>query len=368
MKIAVLVSNDLSHDQRVRKQCDVLIGLGHELTLVGRMMKGSIDFERPYTIKRFRLPFNGGMLFYAALNVRLFFFLLFHPCEGILCNDLDTLPAGYLVARLRKKKLVYDSHEYFTESAGLTGRPFPTKAWTIIEEWIFPKLKTVYTVNASFAERYNKKYNKAIGVVRNIPPMRKNEMGLTKSDLGLPEDKKVVLLQGAYIDIDRGAKELAQAVAQMEGVLLLVIGAGAEWEWVNDFSKTDAANKRVIVHPKMPYEQLARYTQVADVGCSLDKPIHGNYIFSLPNKLFDYIQARVPVLASDLVELRKIIDAYHVGQVVEEVSIEGIKNGLTTLLSKPKSDWNSALKIAAEELNWERESAILSGILKDGFA
>jgi hypothetical protein len=101
--ITVLVSNDLEFDQRVRKVCATLNALDFEITLVGRLLTTSRNFERPYELRRFRLWFSKGALFYAHLNLRLFFYLLFKKTDIILANDLDTLLPAFLVARLRGK-------------------------------------------------------------------------------------------------------------------------------------------------------------------------------------------------------------------------------------------------------------------------
>ena len=76
-KIVVTVSNDLSTDQRVRKMCHSLQKRGYDILLVGRELKNSLPIDRPYRTKRFRLWFNKGGLFYANLNIRLFFYLLY---------------------------------------------------------------------------------------------------------------------------------------------------------------------------------------------------------------------------------------------------------------------------------------------------
>ena len=153
-RITVLVSNDLEFDQRVAKVCSTLEQLGYQITLVGRMLPTSRHFERSYPTKRFKLLFERGALFYAALNIRMFWYLLLAKTDVILANDLDTLLPAFLVSKLRGKELVYDSHEYFTEAEGLTGRGFQKKVWLSIERFVFPKLKRVYTVNESIASIY----------------------------------------------------------------------------------------------------------------------------------------------------------------------------------------------------------------------
>ena len=163
----VSVTNDLYTDQRVHKVCTFLVAQGYEVLLVGRKRRSSIPLPpREYKTHRMKLLFETGAKFYAFFNFRLFLFLLFRKADILVSNDLDTLLANHLANKFKRKtRLVYDSHEYFTEVPELTSRPKVQKIWLKIEEWIFPKLKDVYTVNGSIAEIYSKKYKKNIRIV-----------------------------------------------------------------------------------------------------------------------------------------------------------------------------------------------------------
>ena len=150
-KIIVSVTNDLTYDQRVGKVCMSLHNQGYEICLVGRLLKDSAQIDRPYSVKRFKLLFNQGFLFYAFFNLRLFIFLLFSKGDIYHANDLDTLLANWLASKIKKKKLVYDTHEYFTGVPEIQDRPSVKKVWEAIEKKIFPTLKHVFTVNSSIA-------------------------------------------------------------------------------------------------------------------------------------------------------------------------------------------------------------------------
>lgn len=361
-KITVLVSNDLEFDQRVAKVCSTLENLNFQITLVGRRLPTSREFTRNYTVKRFNLFFTKGALFYAALNIRLFWYLLFTKTDVILANDLDTLLPAYLVSKIRGKELVYDSHEYFTEAEGLTGRGFQKNVWLRIERFIFPKLKRVYTVNESIAAIYRDLYSVKVDVVRNIPRLSKPQPN-DRSVLNLPIDKRIVILQGAYLDPDRGGKEALEAVTFLDNVLLIIIGSGREMPLLKEMAKDSAYTGKVLILDKMPADQLRQYTQVADLGLSLDKPLHLNYTLSLPNKLFDYIHAGIPVVVSDLPELRRIVNSYKVGWLVAAVEPRQIAHTIQEALTSNELEEKKAncLK-AAQELNWENEEKVLKRI------
>ena len=361
--ITVLVSNDLQHDQRVAKVCNTLLEMGFRITLVGRKMPDSKPFSRPYETRRFRLPFHTGALFYAALNVRLFFYLLFKRTDIIVANDLDTLLPAFLIARMKGKELVYDSHEYFTEAEGLTNRPFPKKVWLTMEGFIFPKLKHVITVNETIAGIYRALYHVPVHVVRNVPLLRNEVVHASRESLGLPADKRIILLQGAYIDPDRGGMELALSMEFLPSALLLIIGSGRDLHNIKRIVEGRNLNDRVRFIAKLPFHELQQYTSIADVGVSLDKPLHLNYAYSLPNKLFDYIHAGLPVLVSDLPELRRVVETYKIGAVVRQVEPQEIAASLQQMFDGGElGEWRKNAIHASQELNWQREQEVVRSV------
>lgn len=359
--ITVLVSNDLTHDQRVKKVCASLQSFGFDIELTGRRLRGSLPMERPYPVKRFRLGFSSGALFYAALNVRLFFYLLFHRTDIILANDLDTLPAAWMAGRIRGRDIVYDSHEYFTEAAGLTGRAFQKRVWLWFEKRIFPKLQRVYTVNEIIAGEYRRKYGVDVHVIRNVPPRKAQPPVRSRAELDLPEGP-LAILQGAFLDPDRGTWEAAQAMEYLPEIHLLIVGSGEEWEKVSAWKKAgNGAN--IILKPKLPFEELQAYTASADLGLSLDKPDHLNYRYSLPNKLFDYIQMQVPVLTSSLPELKRVHEKYEIGMLIDNHDPKHIADQMReALTSSRRAHWKTELERAAAEYHWEAEEHILREI------
>ncbi|MEY3399388.1 MAG: hypothetical protein RL220_1982 [Bacteroidota bacterium] len=363
-RITALVSNDIEFDQRVRKVCTTLSDMGFEVHIAGRYMKGSRPFASPFHIHRFHLLFQKGAWFYAALNIRLFFFLLFHRTDVILANDLDTLFPAYLVARIRRIPLVYDSHEYFTGAEALTNRPFIRGVWERIEKFIVPKLKHMYTVNESIAEIYRNQYGIPVSVVRNVPGLSE-PVSASRSDLGLPENKAVIILQGAYIDPDRGAAEAVEAMRYVEDAILLIIGAGREMERLKSMAASPDLSAKVHILGKMPFQELRRYTSCADLALSLDKPVHLNYMYSLPNKLFDYIHAGVPVLLSRLPELERIMNEGEIGMFIDNHDPKHIAGKISeALLSPQRSQWKANMKVAAQRHNWQHEETVLRRMYK----
>lgn len=320
----VAVTNDLYTDNRVHRTCLVLCGLGYEVLLVGRRLPGSPALDRPYGTRRMRLLFRRGLFFYAEYNVRLFLLLLFAPCRLIVANDLDTLAPSFVAARLRGKRLVYDSHEFFTEVPELATRPAVRRIWLAIEHWIFPRLDHVITVNDSIADAYAARYGRRPAVVRNIPMPREQGPLPSRIELGLPEDRFILILQGSGINVQRGAEEAVEAMRYLPDCLLLLIGGGDAWPVLERMVRDLDLGARVRMLPRMSYAGMMQYTRHADLGLSLDKDTNLNYRFSLPNKLFDYLRASIPVLVSDLPEVASLVRTYDAGVVIGKVVPEAI--------------------------------------------
>jgi glycosyltransferase involved in cell wall biosynthesis len=285
------------------------------------------------------------------LNVRMFFYLLFHKTEIIWANDLDVLWSAVLIKKLRGAKIIYDSHEYFTEAEGLTGRERIKAFWTRIEERCIPHVDVFITVNESIAEIYREKYNREVLVQRNMPILVEDE-----SEREELFEVKTVVLQGAYIDPDRGGMELVEAFQYLEGIQLLIVGAGRDLENIKRRIVELQLEEKVKVLPRMSYFELKQLTQRVHLGVSLDKPLHLNYTLSLPNKLFDYIHAGVPVLVSNLLEPARIVNEYGVGEVVSEVTPKAIAVGIQIVLNSPSyNEYKTATKKAKSALHWQAD-------------
>lgn len=365
-QIIVSVTNDLFTDQRVRKVCEFLVEQNYEVTLVGRKLKQSKPLlKTPYKTKRFPLWFTKGALFYANYNLRLFFYLMFHRADVLLSNDLDTLLANYCAKKLKRKcKLVYDSHEYFTQVPELVTRPRIQKIWTKIERFTVPKVDEMYTVNESIAKAYRAAYNRKVKVVRNISDFKGLNEIKTRKELNLPEDKFIIILQGAGINIDRGGEEMIEAMKYLTGVMLIFVGDGDVIPTLKNQVDKDQLSETVRFYGKRPYAELMNFTMVSDLGLSLDKDTNVNYRFSLPNKIFDYIHAGIPLLVSDLVEVKNIVETYEVGYVLKSHQPEEIAHKIEGIMSDKKrlqSCKENTIK-AAKQLNWQQEKQVLKTI------
>lgn len=357
-RVLVSVTNDLNNDQRVHKVCLTLQDQGLEVLLIGRLLPDSRPIHRSYRTHRMRLFFRRGPLFYAEYNLRLFFFLIRQRMDILHSNDLDTLLPNFLVSRIRRTPLVYDTHEYFTGVPELRHRPLVRRIWRQIEAGILPRLEYIFTVNSSIAQLYAKDYGISARVLRNVPlRLSPGIEPKSRADIGIPEDAFLLVNQGTGINLDRGMEELFGALEKLPSeVHLLLIGKGDVIPSLKQRAQESSKlGRRVHFIPPLPYEEMMRHTMCCDLGLSLDKDTNINYRFSLPNKVFDYIRAGIPLLTTDLPEVGRIVRTYDVGLCIEECNEAKVEKGIMHMMSQGKERFAKALERASQELCWEEE-------------
>lgn len=358
-KIIVSVTNDLCTDQRVHKVCTSLHENGYEVLLVGRRLKSSPQLgTRAYQTKRFSLLFHKGPLFYFNYNLSLFIYLLFKRFDILLANDLDSLMANYYASKVKSKYLVYDSHEYFTEVPELINRPKVQAIWKKIEARILPKVKNCYTVGKKIAEVYNQTYGVDMKVIRNFPFAKKESEESSKNE-------NIILYQGA-LNVGRGLEELITAMQYVNNGRLLIAGAGDVEDELKALVQSLEVDSKVEFLGRLSLLELFKATQKAKLGVSLEKDLGLNYRYAVPNKIFDYIQAGIPVLYSPLIEVVDLLGPYLIGETLISHDPKSMAKQIDSMLMSDKRElWEKECKRAAKEFNWENEEKKLITIFKN---
>lgn len=364
-KVYVSVTNDLVTDNRVHKVCTSLLKFGYSVVLAGRKLPNSLPLkERNYQTKRMSLLFKKGACFYVEYNFRLFFLLLFSKTNILLSNDLDSLPANYFISKIKGIPLVFDSHEYFTEVPELINRPKVQKVWKWIEKSIVPKIKHAYTVCDSIAELFNEEYKTNFKVVRNIPlaqeanPIPKNKK--------IDDRRKIILYQGA-LNIGRGLPQLIEAMLYVNNALLIIAGDGDIAAQLKNQVKELELVDKIQFTGRLPLEEINFITQQAHLGLSIEEDLGLNYRFALPNKLFDYIRAKVPVMVSNLPEMAKIVNENNFGVILNSHDPKIVASTISEALTNEelRKTWQQNLNIAAKKFTWENEEKILEQLFKE---
>jgi glycosyltransferase involved in cell wall biosynthesis len=362
-RIIVSATSDLVSDNRVHKVCMTLYKMGFDILLIGRLLTEAPGLvPRIYKTKRLKLLFNKGFMFYACFNIRLFFYLLFSKFDLLLSNDLDSLTANFIISKIKNKPLVYDSHEYFTESPQLIKRGTVRIIWEWLEQLMLPRIKYAYTVCNSIAKIYNDKYGTDFKVVRNISSHVYKTPETDTNNTGMP---KIILYQGA-LNEGRGLHQAILAMKYVEGAKLVIAGDGSIKNELEKLITGANMQHKAELKGRLSIEELAKLTPKAYVGLSIEEDMGLNYHFTLPNKLFDYIQAGVPVIVTNLPEMAAIVRHYGVGEVISSPEPEILAEAFNKALydETVRKKWKKNLIKAGKELTWENEENTLKDIFK----
>lgn len=348
-KIILTVSNNLESDQRVNKMACSLKKMGFRVMVMGCKSRPCHYYRTGYATKRIDVIFKKGFLFYLELNIRFFFILLFSRYDIFVSNDTDTIIPNLLASKLRNKPWVADLHELFPEVPEVTNRKFVKWFWTKIEDLTFPHIKYGYTVCQSIADYYEKRYNIKLDVVRNIPNHRHYD---GRQRMFGDERRKIILYQGA-VNVGRGIEWIMDAMPFVDNAKFVIIGKGDMYDKLIEKSKDPIFKDRVQFIGHVPYAELYKYTLSSDLGVCLLKNQGLSYYYSLPNRIFDFMHAHVPILATDFPEIRKVIDSTNTGFLINTEDPRSIADAINRILNAD-IDHDEYSK-ACDEYCWENE-------------
>ena len=290
-----------------------------------------------------------------------------HP-QVCHAHDLATLPVAFLVSRRVGARLIYDSHEINTEMGFHARAPWIVR-WLSrrYEGYLARHSDAVITVNHSISGLLSSWYRIAPPcVVMNCPPKDgiPPRTALFHRELGLTSDTRVVLYHG-NLSQQRGLEQLVRAVVFMPtSVRLIIMGTGLLRERLERLAESEECGDRVTFRePVLPGEILP-YVASADLGVVLFEPVEMNNYFASPNKLFDYLMAGVPIIASDLPEIARLVDSLKVGCLVDQGDPIDIGRGVVEVLDS--ADYGGmrdrAQRAATDLYNWEKQAQGLLGI------
>jgi glycosyltransferase involved in cell wall biosynthesis len=353
-KVSIYTISTLTTDQRIQRAAGTLSRNGYQVTVFARKGRRSTSekgFE--FDVKRLGCIFSGGPLFYLEFNVKIFINLLFTSTSLIYANDLDTLPGCWLASILKSTPLVYDSHELFTEIPELIGHPAKKRLWAIAEQVCIRRAKCVITVSEGIARELNLRYGVKPLVVRNLP-------GKQRDRAAIKEENPTLIYQGV-LNVGRGLELAIDMMAYLSCCRLLVVGSGDVEASLRLRVVERGLSDRVEFLGVVDPQELPQVTGRAWLGLSLEEDMGLSYRYALPNKVFSYIACGVPVLVSDLPEMRSIVESYHVGIVATTRDTEKLAGIVTDFIENQKfrDDLVRNTIVASEVLCWDNESSAL---------
>jgi glycosyltransferase involved in cell wall biosynthesis len=353
------ILNDLSYEQRAHKIA-LTLSTRHEVLLVGiaTIRKRRPVPKRPYSVRRLFVPVEGGMLFFFLANVRLFLYLLFlRRWDRVVVADLDALLGCYWAARLRGKRVILDSRELYPALPSLYGRPLKRWIWSKVEAWLCPKVRYHFTVSPPIAQYYKERYGINAWLIYNMPFRQR---GFAKARL----EDKLLFYQGVLHPY-RGLEEVILALRMVPGWRLWIAGDGKHRAYLEAMVRQEGLQERVLFLGLLPYEEALGYAREATLGVSGELPVTDNHRYALPNKVFDYLQVGLPILAGEAPLIRRLVENLGAGYVVESWQPKVIAAALREIekMGEAYQSWVVRAREAARRLNWQSQEECLLALV-----
>jgi glycosyltransferase involved in cell wall biosynthesis len=283
-------------------------------------------------------------------------------------HELTSLPATYLVAKLRRKPLIFEAYELHLP------RPETDVAfWRVLGAFfmrllalLLPRCQGVIAASPRYAQELAQRYHLAEVVpLRNVPSYREvQKTDLLRQHLGLSQETRIVLYQGA-IQRNRSLDIVIRAARFWgDNIVFVMMGQkmGTTGDELEALIASEGVGERVKIIPPVPYKDLLDWTSSADLGLTLFSPQYSLSIqLTQPNKLFEYLMAGLPVLSSQLDAIADVLETYDAGRVISSLAPADVAAAIETMLADREAlqrMHQNALR-AAKECCWEKDSQLL---------
>jgi glycosyltransferase involved in cell wall biosynthesis len=284
----------------------------------------------------------------------------------IHCNDYNTMWVGVAARLMWGTAVVYDAHELWADR---NGRPEP-RWWLLACEFLFVRCAhQTITASPGYAEVMARRYRIPLPkVIRNIPANGPADRSAPAgTDTGAadssPDGGEPVAVYVGALTTGRGLEISIRALSQVPGARLRLVGPGHDRyrAKLGELARREGVADRVELVPAISPERLVDAIREASVGLALIQPVCLSYRMSLPNKLFEYVTAGLPVLGSDLPSIGRLINEHRIGLVAQPDRAADVAAKLATILEPARNkEFRSAVRAAAEQLRWESESRLLA--------
>lgn len=356
---------DVNNESRIFKEAFSLIDakVFNNVIIVGYHAEGLKKYEYLHPkikIVRVSLPhlsFAPRLLTKAVrvfiLWVKFFLLCILNKPKVINVHALELLPIGVLTKLFTSAKLVYDAHELETERVVLKGY---LKSIAKVLELLFigfanltivvgPKIETFYR---------NRYKNLNIITVRNCPRFEKIENNnALRTEFNIPKETTIYIFSGA-LNESRNIPRLISFFEHhlFEKRVLIFMGKG---NFEEKIKASPAYGKTIFLKQAVPPHKVTKNLASADVGIHLGEDICLSYRLCLPNKMFEYIMARIPLLVTRLPEMERLIDTYDIGTTVDDINNSTLIKAMKKIERQPTEKMKKNIDRAAQDLNWENE-------------
>ena len=368
--VSLIVHNNFLHDSRVLKIAKSLQKFGYVVQVValhdeGLQRQDMVDGVPVYRIevKLRRWSIFKFLRFFRYVEFALRALFEVPESDYYHCNDIYTMPLAILY-RLRSPscKIIYDAHEFESDHTPAQSA-FKTRVLQCVESFLIKFANEMITVSDSIADEYVKLYKiPKPYVVYNTPYKTKvNNSNVLRDQLNLNDHQKIFLYQGV-LGVGRGIDLLIESFSQIKNSdqVLVFLGYGHYLPKVQEAAHNF---ENIFYVPAVSFHELPMYTSSADFGVCLIEPISKSYELCMPNKLFEYLMAGLPILVSPVRECRDLVESYRVGVAVEKMEASKIREAIDDLIKfSSERDLSSKFDEVIEKYNWSAQEKNLEKV------
>jgi glycosyltransferase involved in cell wall biosynthesis len=370
VRVLMLLTNAYDPDPRVRQEALALVRMRCRVQVLAWDRDGKslpVECMEGVEVERVFLRSLHGrgttqLFFYAAVYLKLLWRAWKTQFDIVHCHDLDTLPLGFILGRLKRKPVVYDAHESFPDMLDGNIHPLVKRALVFAETFLIRRVDLLITVGEKLRRHFEANGARHSVVIGNWK--RLEEYALPEEEnierrrtLGIP-DNALVLVCITQLFKDRKIDELLQAVETEQDVHLIIGGKGALTEVVRAAA---GRNPRIHYIDFVPAQSIAAWTCAADAVYYGFDPQNPNARFSAPNKLFEALTAGKPIISGNFGEIADVIGTASCGIILRDYTCEDIRDAIRTLrvASVRQSMAQNARRFAREVVNWKNGERIL---------
>lgn len=370
MRALHVYPSTLEHESRILKVSDSQIrsGFVSEVVVAGIWradLAKSAQLDERRRIVRLRaagsrwLP--ARVAGFVVWSVRVLMHFRHQPIGLVSCHSLSALPVCVALKWLHRAVLVYEPHELETETSRLSG--LVKRLASLLERRLVRRADHVILVSQSIQDWYQTRLGvERVSVVLNCP--RQFDSPTTdhfRRTFPIPAGRTIFLYQG-ILGRGRGIETLLDAFATLQdSATLIFMGYGP---LANSIERKCQSLSNIFLHPPVAPDRLLLHTTAADFGVSFIEPVSLSYEYCAPNKLFEYIMARKPVLVSPTTDQRRIVNYYGVGQVCDSLTPEGVRAAARRLMADGVDHYAVNLERARKDLCWEQQEKVLLDVYR----
>ncbi|MCT7405752.1 glycosyltransferase [Aliarcobacter cryaerophilus] len=332
----------------------ILLGIWQEGLKKEEALENNIYIKR---VSLFNVKKRSIMYLYYYLYV--FLFIIFKRPKMINIHTLEFLPLA-LIAKIFRIKVIYDAHELETEKANFKG--FRKNISKIIERIFIKFTHGVIVVGDAIADHYKKMYPSMERpfVVLNTPSYKEiTKKDLFRENFNIKKEQIIFLYQGA-LSQGRGIEIILDTFKNRKdkNSVIVFMGYGALQDEIINITKV---YKNIFFQPAVPHNIILDYTSSADVGISglVDLSSCLSYYYSLPNKIFEYLMAELPIIVPNAIEMKNFVLEKQVGVVLNENNCEELNKAINYMIEIDRNKFHLNIINTKNTYNWEFQEKVL---------